>query len=166
MKSMKIFLPKCSTNGNLSPKPVNLVTNFDFGLLYKVFILQSEIVAQKCEIKESIKNSINNQHHQVVFYPQYHRELNHIDQIWQGVKKQACEKYQYTLDDLRCYILQVLTSVLNHVILAYYHCYQRKINLHRENIGFSFSNWKAHTKHQKPTNKNGSRQEGSFGIVQ
>lgn len=110
-------------------------------------------MAHWCEIEESIASSANSKHHIVLYYPKYYCELNHIEHFWCNAKKWARENCQYSLDDLCRRVSLALASVPNHIILAYYYCCQNKIKLYQEGIKYGSSQWKAHTAHHKPTNK-------------
>ena len=116
--------------------------------------MQPDFLNQKCEIEESIINSVNRKYYLVVYYPKYHCKLNYIEHFWYSAKKWARKNCQYIFKDIQRYIPRSLASISQKTILIYYHQCQQKIDLYYENLLYSFITWKAYTAHYKPTNKN------------
>ena len=106
----------------------------------RLLSVQPDFVSQKCEIKESITKSTNGKHYLVMYDPKYHCELNHIEHFWCNAKKWARENCKYSLDNLCRHVPQARASVPNRIILAYFHCYWRKMDLYRKRIGYGSSN--------------------------
>ena len=123
----------------------------------RLLSVQPDFKEQRCEIEESICRSPNGKHHLVMYYPKYHCELNHIEHFWCSAKKWARENCNYSLEGLRRCVPQVLASVTNYTILAYYHRCGQKMDLYREGIAYESSSWTNRTAHHKPTNKGNNR---------
>ena len=50
-------------------------------------LVPPDFLNQKCEIEESITNSVNGAYHFMIYYPKYHCKLNYIRHFWYKTKK-------------------------------------------------------------------------------
>lgn len=130
----------------------------DLGCCAKQLLsVQPDFQAQKCEIEESIHNSLQGKYHMVHYYPKFYYKLNHIEHFWCSAKQHARLWCEYSLNDLRKRVPLALESVTNHTCLAYYNRCRCKIELYRESLAYDSAPWKARTTHQKLTNANKDR---------
>lgn len=118
----------------------------------RLLSVQPDFSSQKCEIEESISNSLYGRYHLVLYYPKYHCELNYIEHFWCSAKQHARFECEYSLNALRQRVPLALASVSNKTCLSYFYRCQRKMDLYREGLSYGSLPWKARTAHQKPTN--------------
>lgn len=111
--------------------------------------VQPDFLEQKCEIEEKITAFFNGFYHQVVYYPKFHCELNHIEHFWSNSKDYARLECDYTLNRLQKHVPEALTNVKILTFLGCYNWCWRKMQLYREGIAYGFSKWVKKTSHQK-----------------
>jgi len=116
---------------------------------------QLDFQEQRCAIEEAILSA--GKFHQVIFYPKYHCELNHIEHFWCNCKQYARYWCEYSLEALRHLVPLALASVSKETILANYNRCQRKMDLYREDVLYGSQEWKKRTCHQKPYTKGEDR---------
>lgn len=75
-----------------------------------------------------IKNALIG--HNVIYYPKFHCELNHIEYFWYDKKSWTCRHCKYILDRLRKDVLKALKQVKGSIILGHYKNYLKKIDLY------------------------------------
>ena len=79
-----------------------------------------------------IKNALTE--HEVMYYPKFHCELNHIEYFWCDKKSWTRRHCKYTLDGLREDVPNALKHVKGSTILEHYKSCLKKIDLSREKV--------------------------------
>jgi hypothetical protein len=87
--------------------------------------------------------------HEVIYYPKFHCELNHIEHFWCHCKGFARSNCEYSLEKLRVTVPAALSSVKNSTILGNYERCRRKMELYRLGIAYGSREWQKKTSHQK-----------------
>lgn len=129
--------PKYTTNGKLIASVSYILLICCLACCARCLLFaQPDFKAQKCDIKESITQSVNEKHHLVMYYPKYYCELNYIEHFWCSAKKWACKNCNYTLKDFWRCVPRALASVSNYTVLAYFHRCGLKMDLYREGIDY------------------------------
>lgn len=111
--------------------------------------VQPDFQDQKCKIEKVIKNSSDSNHNQVLYYPKFHCELNHIEHYWCHCKAYARHHCEYSLEKLRRRVPEALASVGNKTVLANYYCCRQKMALYCAGILYGSSEWQSKMLHQK-----------------
>ena len=76
----------------------------------RIFSLQPDFLLQKSAIKEVIMGIRESYiKHQVMYYPKFHCELNHIEYFWCNGKCWTRRNYKYSIKSLREDIPKALT---------------------------------------------------------
>jgi hypothetical protein len=107
----EVLPPRCTSSGKYFTG-FN-IQNSDFGIdccAKRLLSIQDDFSKQKCAIEEAIKNPPNGRHHKVMYYPNYHCELNYIEHYWCNCKHHARFECEYSLDGLRKQVPLALAS--------------------------------------------------------
>jgi hypothetical protein len=98
----------------------------------RLLAAQPDFTSQKCEIEERVRDFPGGEGlQQVIYYPKFHCELNHIEYFWCHSKRYARENCDYSIDGLRKTVPLALQSVKNSTILACYKSCKRKMEFYR-----------------------------------
>lgn len=84
---------------------------------------------QKCEIEEKVQNTLEAPtDHQMIYYPKFHCELNHIKYFWYDDKSYTQKNCTYTIEGLRNVVPQALKQVKHSTILGHFNSYMKKMD--------------------------------------
>lgn len=112
----------------------------------RLLSIQPDFMAQECELVERLQCSGV---HQVIFYPKYHCELNHIERFWCHSKQFARENCDYTFHGLQQNVPSALAHVNYSTILGNYNRCMKVMELYRQGVAYGTGEWKRLTSHQK-----------------
>jgi hypothetical protein len=125
-------------------------TNYTDCCARRLLAIQPDFVSQQCEIEERIRQFPGSEgRHQVMYYPKFHCELNHIEYFWCHSKRHARENCDYSIEGLRKAVPLALQSVKTSTILGNYKSCMKKMEIYRRGIRYGTKQWRDLTSHQK-----------------
>ena len=95
--------------------------------------------------------------HQVIYYPKFCCELNHIEYFWYDEKSCIKRNCKYSIEGLREDIPKTLAQIKGSTILGHYKSCLKKMDFYRENVHYGTSEWKKLTSHKKTWSANDDR---------
>ena len=116
----------------------------------RILSLQPGFLSQKSAIEEvimGIREAYTK--HRVMYYPNFHCELNHIEYFWYDGKSWTRRNCKYRIKGLREDIPKALTQVKGSTILGHYKSCLKKMDLYREKVQYGMGEWKKLTSHKK-----------------
>ena len=79
-----------------------------------------------------------------MYYPKFHRELNHIEYFWCDGKSWTRRHCKYTIEGLREDVPKALSLVKSSTILGHYKSCLKKMDLYREKVVWNRGVGKTH----------------------
>ena len=95
--------------------------------------------------------------HGVMYYPKFHRELNHIKYFWYNWKSWTRRNCKYAIEGLREDVPKALSLVKSSTILGHYKSCLKKMDLYREKVVYGTGEWKKLTSHKNTWGVNDDR---------
>jgi hypothetical protein len=105
--------------------------------------VQSDFQTQQCHLQDEVEN----RGHSVLFFPQFHCELNPIEYVWGGAKLFTRNHCGFSIKALRKTIPLALQSVSNSLILKFWNRTERMMRVYCEGIQFGIVEFIQKVKH-------------------
>ena len=116
----------------------------------QILSVQLDFSSQKLAIEEIIMGTKGAfTRHQVMYYPKFYCELNHIKYFWYDGKSWTKRNCKYSLEELRNNVPKALSQVKNSTILRHYKSCLRTIDFYQEKIQYETIEWKKLTSYKK-----------------